>query len=98
MKGKILNLIFFIVALKGMLIGVYHLYLPVHWQWEVGLKETPEILRWALFALNDMWSVIIILLHALLLFFFRKGSEIKRYYLGLFLAIYWLFHAIITRH
>ncbi len=95
MKGKILNIIFFIVTLKGLLIGAYHLYLPIHWQWETGLTETPEILRWALFVMNDMWSVMIILLHASLLFCFRKGLEVKRYHLGFFLAIYWFFHAII---
>jgi len=84
MKSKILNLLFFTDTLKGMLLGAYHLYLPIHWQWETGLKNNPEILRWALLSLNDMWSVIIILLHTGLLFCFRIGLEVKRYYLVFF--------------
>jgi|GEM_PF-3502950 len=35
MKSKILNLLFFTVTLKGMLLGAYHLYLPIHWQWKL---------------------------------------------------------------
>ncbi len=95
MRTKILNILFIAVTLKGLLIGAYHLYLPTHWHWEAGLAETPKILRWALLALNDMWSVLIILLHACLLICFRKGLEEKRYQLGFFLAAYWAFHAAI---
>jgi len=95
MRVNILNVLFIAVTLKGIFIGVYHLYLPFHWQWDAGLTDTPEILRWTLFALNDMWSVIIVLLHLCLLCCFRKGMEEKQYYLGFFLAAYWLFHGII---
>ncbi|MBV1908320.1 MAG: hypothetical protein KUG78_03305 [Kangiellaceae bacterium] len=95
MKAKILNILFFTVALKGLLIGAYHLYLPTHWQWQAGLTQTPEILQWALMALNDMWSALIILLHGGLLVCFKKGLEVKQYQLGFILAIYWALHALI---
>jgi hypothetical protein len=95
MKEKLLNIMFFVVTLNGLLIGVYHLYLPTYWQWEKGLTETPEILRWALLTLNDMWSILIILLHGVLLVCFKRGLEVKRYQLGFFMAAYWAFHAAI---
>lgn len=32
MKEKLLSFLFITVTLKGLLIGIYHLYLPTHWQ------------------------------------------------------------------
>jgi hypothetical protein len=95
MKAKILSFLFLFAAFKGCLIGAYHLYLPTHWQWEAGLTETPEILRWSLFALNDMWSIMILLAHAALLISFRKGNEARRYHFAVFLAVYWFIHGLI---
>ena len=95
MQGKLIGILYFMVTLKGMLLGFYHLYLPIHWQWNKGLLETPEILQWTLMALNDMWSALMILLHGLLLFCFKKGYEKQCYQLGYFLSVYWLIHALI---
>ena len=95
MKSKILTILFFTVSLKGLLLGGYHLYLPTHWHWAKGLTETPEMLRWALLAINDMWSILMILLHGGLLYCFREGMEKQRYQLGFILASYWLLHAMI---
>ena len=95
MQGKLISILYFMVTLKGLLIGFYHLYLPKHWQWQKGLQDTPEILQWTLMALNDMWSVLTILLHGTLLFCFRKGYEKQCYQLGYFLSLYWLIHALI---
>lgn len=95
MKNKILTTLSFIVSIQGLAVGAYHLYLPTHWQWSAELTQTPEILRWALLALNDMWSILMILTHATLLYCFREGYDKQRYQLGFLLALYWLSHALI---
>lgn len=95
MTRKILTVLLFMVTAKGLLLGLYHLYLPTHWYWSKGLTETPQMLQWALYALNDMWSALMILLHGVMLFSFKAGMEKVRYNLGFFLAAYWLVHAVI---
>ena len=95
MQNKLISILYFMVTLKGMLLGFYHLYLPSHWQWQKGLQETPEILQRALMALNDMWSALMILLHGTLLFCLKNGYEKQCYQLGYFLSLYWLIHAFI---
>ena len=95
MKVKIINILFFTIALKGLAVGSYHLYLPTHWQWQKGLANTPEILQWALLSLNDLWSVVMILLHGALLISFKATFLKQNYQLGFFLALYWLIHGVI---
>lgn len=86
---------FFVVSLKGFLIGCYHLYLPYHWDWKTGLAETPEMLEWALMSLNNLWSLLIILLHAYLMVSFLNRFEKHRYPVAVILSAYWLLHALV---
>jgi len=92
---KILSLLLITVAAKGIILGGYHLYLPTHWQWVAGLHDTPAMLKWALLALNDMWSVLMIILHSSLLFCFIKKNRELFVPLGYLLTSYWFAHAVI---
>lgn len=92
---KMISVMLFVVSLKGFLIGCYHLYLPYHWGWKAGLSETPEMLEWALMSLNNLWSLLIVLLHAYLMVSFLNRFEKHRYPVAVILSAYWFLHALV---
>jgi len=90
-----LRILLYIATTQGLILGVYHLILPHQWGWAQGVASAPEVLQWALFALNDMWSMAIIVLHLTFLFTLVKRLPESSLLMAQILGIYWLLHTLI---
>lgn len=81
---------------NAMLVSIYHFYLPYHFDWQLGLTETPEMLVWTLMTLNNGWSLLCLLFAGLLYYFSLNSSgdtATKRLICGGF-AFYWICHTL----
>lgn len=78
------------------LLALYHFVLPTHLGWDRLLGRTPNILVWALHALNAFWSLAALLAAGLILILshprHRKDPLARACVLGL--ALYWLGHGL----
>jgi hypothetical protein len=83
-------------ALIGILaMAGYHFYLPTHMHWAEGMVDAPVMLRWALDALNILWSLVTICFAGLLVLHLRqprKDAGAKRATSNAF-CFYWALHA-----
>lgn len=57
---------------NSFLIGGYHLILPYQWGWHEHTSNLPGMIEWALYALNFLFSVLLILLASLGMFSAQK--------------------------
>ena len=93
---KRIHLFLSVAALKNIALPGYHFVLPLHVQWEKGLKSTPDMLAWALYELNFTWSLLV-LICGVLLWRIVKKQQYTEPFAQKFIAgmgLYWLIHAI----
>src|SRR5688572_13378211 len=78
-------------------LAAYHFFLPYHMQWDRALDSIPDSLRWALYALNFSWSLLVLLAGALVIYASTLGPaqgkfvKVTIFTIGLFWAIHGLY-------
>ena len=60
--NKLIPSILKFASVQGVLIGVYHIILPYQWNWYAYTADLPPMIEWSLYALNNFFSVLLILL------------------------------------
>lgn len=61
-----------IAVANAFLIGGYHLILPYQWDWHSHTGELPSMIEWALYALNFLFSILLLILASLAFLSTRK--------------------------
>ena len=76
-------------------LALYHSILPYHMSWRQAAVGIPDSLRWALFALNFSWSVIVFLAGCLVIYAATLTSAAGRFArLTVFtVGLFWVIHA-----
>ena len=59
---KIEDILLKIAGTSSILIGSYHFVLPYQWQWGKVLNQLPEMIEWAVFAINFFMSFLLLVL------------------------------------
>lgn len=83
-------------AIQTMLMAIYHFFLPYQFQWKSYLSEDIPTINWALFALNDYFSFLLLLLSGTVLYYLRikQGEKQTIQILAYLLLLFWAFSGI----
>lgn len=83
-------------AVQAILMAVYHLYLPIQFQWRKYLNEGVETINWALFALNNYFSFNLLIVGIMLLFHLvlKKEQRHTIKVLTVVVLLFWIFSAV----
>jgi hypothetical protein len=71
-------------------IGGYHIFLPYIWGWEDFSKEMPDMIEWALYAVNFLMSSLMMLLGIFTLIIIRRGKGEEGNLILLLCGFFWI--------
>ena len=79
-------------------LALYHFVLPYHMDWQSGLGNMPDSLVWALYGLNFSWSLLLLLVGALVFIVSRLGPTAGSFARWTIFAVglFWLIHGAYT--
>lgn len=83
-------------AIQTLLMGGYHFFIPIQFNWGNYLLETSPTINWALYSIHNYFCFNILVLGGFLLFFLVKKKESIQTIttLSLILLLFWLFSVI----
>jgi hypothetical protein len=86
----------FAAGLLALGLASFHFALPSVFGWDKAAAELPDSLRWALLALNDLWSLMALMTSVLVLAIAVRGwwTQTAGKAVIAAMAAYWLLHAL----
>src|SRR5262245_16929420 len=89
------RILLFVAGLLQLGLAGFHFFLPAVFGWDAAAADLPDSLRWALRALNDLWSLMALVTSLLVLAIAARGwwTQPAGKAVLVVMSVYWTLHA-----